>query len=117
MRLAGILGATAVALGAFGAHGLKSLPHIVADPSLLTTWETAARYHLVMAAVMAALAGRRVRWARRLLLSGLAVFSGSLYTLVLTEQRWLGAVTPLGGALMIAGFVSLAVRGERPEGT
>lgn len=113
MRLAGILGATAVALGAFGAHGLKSLAHIQADPGLLATWETAARYHLVMAAVVAALAGRRVRLARRLLLAGLTVFSGSLYVLVLTEQRWLGAITPIGGALMIAGFVVLAVRGER----
>jgi uncharacterized membrane protein YgdD (TMEM256/DUF423 family) len=113
MRLAGILGATAVALGAFGAHGLKGLPHIQADPALLTTWETAARYHLIIAAVMVGLAGRPARLARRLLVAGVGVFSGSLYALVLTEQRWLGAITPIGGALMIAGFVALAVRGER----
>ena len=81
------------------------------DAHALEIWHTAARYHLVHTVVLLALAAnaratqRRVTVAFAVLLGGLAVFSGSLYVLVLTGQRWLGAVTPLGGLALIAGWV------------
>jgi uncharacterized membrane protein YgdD (TMEM256/DUF423 family) len=105
--LAGVAGALGVGLGAFGAHGLKN---VVSDPSLLDTWETAARYHLVHALALGLVAAHpgQPRVAGGLFLLGMLLFSGSLYTLVLTEQRWLGAITPLGGLALIAGWLVLA---------
>ena len=107
-RWAGIAGALGVALGAFGAHGLK---RVVDDPHLLEVWDTGARYHLVHAVALLALAAlpNPSPWTARLWAAGVVVFSGSLYLLALTNQRWLGAITPLGGALLIAGWASLAV--------
>jgi len=104
---AGIAGALGVALGAFGAHGLRDA---VSDPGLLDTWHTAARYHLVHALALGLVAchPRPPRVAGGLFLAGLVLFSGSLYVLVLTEQRWLGAITPLGGLSFIAGWLVLA---------
>ena len=109
--------ALAVGLGAFGTHALE--PRIT--PERLATWETATRYHLVHAVVLVALGalGGRVpglRWVGGLLSAGVAVFSGSLYLLVLTDTPILGAVTPVGGVLLIAGWLTLAmaaVRGPR----
>jgi uncharacterized membrane protein YgdD (TMEM256/DUF423 family) len=105
--LAGIFGALGVALGAFGAHGLKN---VVSDPALLVTWETAARYHLLHALALGLVAAHPTtpRWAGILFIAGIALFSGSLYILVLTEQRWLGAITPIGGVCLIAGWLVLA---------
>lgn len=108
VRLAGIVGALGVALGAFGAHGLKQ---VVTDAHLLEVWDTAARYHLVHAVLLAVVAlhpGRPV-WATRLILAGICVFSGSLYAMTLTGVRALGAVTPVGGVLLIAGWLALAL--------
>jgi uncharacterized membrane protein YgdD (TMEM256/DUF423 family) len=95
-------GAVAIGLGAFGAHALGNL-----EPKLLKTWETAAHYHLVhsVALLVAAYTGRS--HAATLLAAGTGIFSGSLYALVLTGQRKLGAITPVGGLLMIAGWLSL----------
>jgi uncharacterized membrane protein YgdD (TMEM256/DUF423 family) len=106
--IAGIAGATGVALGAFGAHGLKGR---VTDPHLLEVWETAARYHLLHAVALAVVAIHPARpvWSGWLFLGGILIFSGSLYTMTLTGQRWLGAVTPVGGLLLIAGWVALAL--------
>jgi uncharacterized membrane protein YgdD (TMEM256/DUF423 family) len=109
MRLAGVMGALAVALGAFGAHGLKTR---IEDPHLLEVWDTAARYHLVHAVVLLVIAGRDVGpWPPRLLVAGIALFSGSLYLMTLTGARWLGAITPLGGVCFIAAWLLLAARG------
>ena len=107
VRAGAISGALAVALGAFGAHGLKSR----VAPELLATWHTAAAYHLVhaLAAVVAGSCGANTAGA--LLLGGQAVFSGSLYALVLTGEKRLGALTPLGGLALIAGWASLAWAG------
>lgn len=104
-----------MALSAFGAHGLRSrgLP---ADR--LDIWETAARYHLVHALLLVVLArtAPALRWAPRLLLSGTLIFSGSLYALVLLDVRRLGAVTPVGGLLLILGWIALAIEsGRRPS--
>lgn len=106
--IAGIAGATGVALGAFGAHGLKGR---VTDPHLLEVWETAARYHLLHAVALAVVAVHPARpaWSGWLFSAGILIFSGSLYTMTLTGQRWLGAVTPVGGLLLIAGWVALAL--------
>ena len=101
--------AVGVGLGAFGAHGLRSR----VGPDLLAVWETGVRYHLVHALGMLAVAWAVERWpgaglAGWLFLAGTVIFSGSLYVLVLSGHRWLGAVTPLGGLAFIAGWVWLA---------
>jgi len=103
--------AAGVALGAFGAHGLRSR----LAPDLLAIYETGVRYHLVhgLAACVAALfvrtgLGGRAQAAGWLFVAGIAIFSGSLYLLALTGTRWLGAVTPIGGVAWIAGWLLLA---------
>ena len=110
--LGGALGALGVALGAFGAHGLKSR----VAPEMVAIWETAAKYHLIHALALLATAWACDRWpgawtsaAGWLFAAGIAIFSGSLYALVLTGARALGAVTPLGGVAFIAGWISLAI--------
>ncbi|RYG36707.1 DUF423 domain-containing protein [bacterium] len=103
------LATAGVALGAFGAHGLKGR----VDASLIPTWETAAHYHqyhalaLIVIGLLPAAKGKNL--AANLLLAGLLVFAISLYVYVLSGVRILGAITPLGGAMMIAGWIVLAV--------
>lgn len=101
----------AVALGAFGAHGLRA--RIV--PDMLTTFEIGVRYqmyHALALLAVGAIAGRlptgAVSAAGWLFVAGTVIFSGSLYTLALSGQRWLGAVTPLGGLAFLAGWAVLA---------
>ena len=106
--------AVAVALGAFGAHGLKN--HL--DAYLMGVWEKAVLYHFFHAfgLLIVALAARagglndatasRVSW---LLLAGIILFSGSLYALALTRVTLLGAITPLGGLAFIAAWLWLGV--------
>lgn len=113
-RAAGVAGALGVALGAFGAHGLEGR---IDDPHLLEVWETAARYHLVHALALAAVAAHprapaRAGWAFVL---GIVLFSGSLYLMTLTGARWLGAITPLGGLSFIAGWLLLASSAPEPS--
>ena len=118
-RLAAVaagLGAVSVALGAFGAHGLEG----TVTPARLETWRTAASYglaHALAATAAGLLAGLRpstaALWAGRLLLTGAVVFSGSLYALVLLDVPALGAVAPVGGLAMIAGWAALAVAAWR----
>ena len=101
-RAGALLAALAIAAGAFGAHAAGSAK--AAD------WlRTGALYALVHGAAVAAFAGAHRR-AAPLLLTGAAVFAGTLWAMALGAPRWLGAVTPLGGALMIAGWVMVAVR-------
>lgn len=110
-----VLMAAGVALGAFGAHVLSTS----LTPDLLAIYETGVRYHLVhgMAAVLCVLLARggvrRAEGAGWLFVVGTVVFSGSLYVLALTGQRWLGAVTPVGGVCWIAGWLVLAVSALR----
>ena len=113
---AALAGAVAVALGAFGAHGLEEA--VSADR--LATWRTGATYHLAHA-LAAALAGglaalglsEAALWAGRLFLAGVVLFSGSLYALVLLDLPVLGAVAPLGGLCFIAGWAALALAAWR----
>lgn len=100
----------AVALGAFGAHGLSGR----LSPAELATFETAVRYQmyhalglLLVAAFSAAIPGFRGRLAGWAFTLGIFLFSGSLYVMVLSGQRWLGAVTPLGGVAFLAGWTAL----------
>jgi len=112
--------ALAVATGAFGAHGLRAM----VSPAQLAVWQTAVLYHLihglglfVIAALAAQLGGlsgsRPLRLAVWCLLLGVIVFSGSLYLLVLTNTPWLGAITPIGGAAFILGWLLLALAAWR----
>ena len=100
-----------VAAGAFGAHALRAR----LTPEDLAIFETAARYQMYHALALIGVAWAAARWpggaasaAGWLLVVGTIVFSGSLYLLVLTGPRWLGAVTPLGGLALLAGWAALA---------
>ena len=95
-----------VALGAFGAHGLRAL----LDPPALGWWHTAVQWQMWHALALVALAMAQPPMGRpaALLAIGTLVFSGSLYLMALTGARWLGMVTPLGGFLMIAGWAMVA---------
>jgi uncharacterized membrane protein YgdD (TMEM256/DUF423 family) len=112
-----INGFLAVALGAFGAHGLKNRLADVPDVARrLGWWETAAHYHLLHALALAilALACDRLpqRWLGRAgtaMLVGIALFSGSLYLMALSGVTALGAVTPIGGAALLAGWVAFGI--------
>ena len=103
-----------VAAGAFGAHGLSS--YFEQYPNLEGTFETAVRYHIYHALALFAAAwavGRwpsaLATWSGYLFVVGILIFSGSLYLLVMTRVRWLGAITPLGGVAFLAGWVCLFV--------
>ncbi len=102
-------GALAVAAGAFGAHALRG----EVDAQLVSTWTTAAHYHLLHSAVLLALGlfavstQRSVTLPATLFALGILLFSGSLYALVLTQQSWLGPLTPIGGLLLVAGWLAL----------
>ena len=98
-----LLGASGVALGAFGVHGLRA----VLSPEFLAIFETAVRYQLLHALLLVALGSRVRGWPPVALLVGTLVFSGSLYALVGTGIRLFGAVTPIGGVLLIAGWLGV----------
>eukprot|EP01127_Copromyxa_protea_P006236 TRINITY_DN16055_c0_g1_i1.p1 TRINITY_DN16055_c0_g1~~TRINITY_DN16055_c0_g1_i1.p1 ORF type:complete len:113 (+),score=22.62 TRINITY_DN16055_c0_g1_i1:1-339(+) len=99
--------ALAVTLGAFGAHGLKK--HV--EPAMLEVWSTSVNYHFIHAfgMILNALAPRTSERAGLAFLIGSCLFSGSLYALVLSQKKWLGAITPFGGLSFIAGWVLLAL--------
>ena len=114
--LAGVLGALGVAAGAFGAHGLAS--RVTAER--LAVFETGARYHLLHTLALLACAwlctqstSLSPRLAGALFVAGIVIFSGSLYLLVLLDQPKLGAITPIGGVSLIAGWIALAVAGAQ----
>lgn len=109
---AGILGATGVALGAFGAHGLREA---LTERGMTVAWETGARYQLLHAVALVGLAAwlqratgaadKRARWAATCWTAGVILFSGSLYLIALGGPRWLGPVTPIGGILLMLGWL------------
>lgn len=112
--LTGLNGAAAVALGAFGAHGLKGK---LTQSGMLTTWETAAQYHLAHAvACLGILAwsatsperGRRLHLVVLMWTIGCLLFAGSLYFLSLGGPRALGPVTPIGGLAFLIGWLLVA---------
>jgi uncharacterized membrane protein YgdD (TMEM256/DUF423 family) len=110
--LAGVNGFIAVSLGAFAAHGLKSM----LGPDLLATFQTGVQYHMYHSLALLAVgilvlqfpAQTGLRIAGFLFLAGIIIFSGSLYVLALSGIRWLGAITPIGGVAFLAGWALLA---------
>ena len=104
-----------MALGAFGAHGLRGR----IEERLLDTFQTAVQYQMIHALALLLVAVLMLQAGRSLTLDiaagafvvGILLFSGSLYGLVLTDMRWLGPVTPLGGLCFIAGWVALVAAG------
>lgn len=115
--LTALLAFTGVALGAFGAHGLKNAFEGLADGAQrIGWWETGVRYQLFHT-VAVGLTGviswhvtnRFTAWAAGFFTAGVVVFSGSLYVMCLTGMRGLGAVTPVGGVFFLAGWVAFAV--------
>jgi uncharacterized membrane protein YgdD (TMEM256/DUF423 family) len=110
--LAAILGFTGVALGAFGAHALA--PRFQQYPNLENPYKTGVQYHLYHALAMLGVAWVYTRWpggltaaSGILFLIGVVLFSGSLYLMTLTNNRKLGAITPLGGLAFLAGWACL----------
>jgi uncharacterized membrane protein YgdD (TMEM256/DUF423 family) len=108
IRIAAAFCFVAVALGAFGAHALKAT---LQSSGMLDAWNKAVLYHLVHAVALLALAlyGAGNRGAYLLLAAGILFFSGSLYMMALTNIRWLGAITPLGGLCFLAGWAWLII--------
>jgi uncharacterized membrane protein YgdD (TMEM256/DUF423 family) len=111
--LAGVVG---VALGAFGAHGLRSR----LSPEMLAVFETGVRYHMYHALAIVATASLASPQSSRLLLAsgwlfltGIIVFSGSLYLLALTGIRTFGAITPIGGVAFLLAWACLAIAAIR----
>jgi uncharacterized membrane protein YgdD (TMEM256/DUF423 family) len=111
-RIAATAGLLAVALGAFGAHGLKDL---LGHNGTTAIWEKAVFYHFIHAVMLFVLAERKnvpaVAWWSFLI--GIFFFSGSLYLLAVTNERWLGAVTPVGGISFLVGWTSLLFKAGR----
>jgi uncharacterized membrane protein YgdD (TMEM256/DUF423 family) len=108
-KTAAIAGLCAVALGAFGAHMLRAHLDSLGTAQI---WQTGVLYHLVHAVVLLVLSswGPVPKWSFRLLLTGVIIFSGSLYLLAVTGFRWLGAITPLGGLALLAGWFALCLK-------
>lgn len=114
-RIAAATGFLAVALGAFGAHGLKD---ILAQNGTAAVWEKAVFYHSIHAIMLFLVAGRKpfaagAWWS---FLAGILIFSGSLYLLAVTNLKWLGAITPVGGLSFLVGWAWLFWSAARKPG-
>ncbi|MGB0712784.1 MAG: DUF423 domain-containing protein [Gammaproteobacteria bacterium] len=117
IALGALNGAFAVGMGAFGAHGLRGR----IEERLFDAYQTGAEYHLLHAVALVVVGlmarttppdapgGMAVRLAGWSMLSGMVLFSGSLYVMAVTGLRFLGAITPLGGTAFILAWVALAV--------
>ena len=114
IKLAAVLGALAVAIGAFGAHGLES---VLIEYDRVQTFETGVQYHfyhalaILLTGIIIAQWGdhKLLRYSAFSFMGGIVVFSGSLYVLSLTNVTWLGAITPIGGIAFILGWVLLLI--------
>ena len=107
-----LLAGLGVALGAFGAHGLRDS----LSPAALGWWQTAVDYqmwHALALVALSALGLPRPWLSASMIGAGVTIFSGSLYAMALTDARWLGAITPLGGSLMILGWLVLVIQAVR----
>ena len=111
-RIAAAAGFFAVVLGAFGAHGLKT---ILAQNETTSNWEKAVFYHFIHAVMLFVLAllPRLPKVAWWSFLAGIVLFSGSLYLLAVTEAHWLAIITPFGGVAFIVGWVCLMLHPPR----
>ena len=111
-NVAAIFGFLGVLLGAFGAHALQGR---LAALGTTETWRTAVLYHLIHGVALLTLSAWRPipKVAFYLILFGVAIFSGSLYLLALTHWTWIGAIAPLDGLGMLAGWLALLARNSR----
>ncbi len=115
--LGGVNGFLAVALGAFGAHGLKAR----VGPEMLEVYQTGVQYHTTHALALIAVGiaahwapdSRYLKGAGWLFLVGIILFSGSLYLLSVTGDRWLGTITPVGGGFFLIGWLALSIAALR----
>ena len=107
-RIAAALCLLAVGLGAFGAHALKAT---LQSSGMLDVWNKAVLYHFLhaLALIVLPLYGAGNRDAYFLIAAGIVFFSGSLYALALTNVRWIGAITPIGGLCFLAGWAWLII--------
>ena len=112
LMTAAIFLALAVAIGAFGAHGLKSQ----LSEEMIQIFKTGVEYHfyhalglMLIGVIAISFPSKLLNWSAIFLSAGIVLFSGSLYVLAITGIKWLGAVTPLGGVGFIAGWVLLFV--------
>jgi len=104
MIISAVLGFLGVAIGAFGAHGLK---HIV-PAELLPSFDTGVRYHLIHAVVLLVLAKQEhLNLSRILILTGIILFSFSLYLYVITGIRSIAMITPIGGFFLLSGWLMI----------
>jgi uncharacterized membrane protein YgdD (TMEM256/DUF423 family) len=114
-QIAAATGFLAVVLGAFGAHGLKE---ILAQNGTIGVWEKAVFYQFIHAVMLFVIAGRKpfasVAWWS--FIAGILIFSGSLYLLAVTNLKWLGAVTPVGGLSFLVGWAWLFWSAARKPG-
>ena len=114
-KIAAIIGFFGVLFGAFGAHVLRSFLEQLGTAEL---WRTAVLYHLMHAVVLLIMSGWRPipRFGYCVLLIGVVIFSGSLYAMALTNFKWFGAITPIGGIGMLSGWLALVLaKGDGPE--
>ena len=113
LALGSLNAALAVLLGAFGAHALKDR----LDESMMNVYQTAIQYHfyhalgLVLVGILALHfpSSSLLRWSGTALIAGILLFSGSLYLLAISNVRWLGMITPIGGMAFVTGWVLLLV--------
>lgn len=130
LRTGAIWGFLAVAIGAFGAHGLKerfeslgSRPGGLSAERLTANFQTGTQYHMYCALALLAVGllghvgrgGVALDASGWLLLAGSLLFSGSLYVMGVTGEKWLGAITPFGGLAILAGWIALAVAAGVPS--
>ena len=110
LQVGAVLAGLGVALGAFGDHALKTR----LDPQMLANFETGVRYQMYAALALMVLGTQASQTrAPTPLLLGALIFSGSLYLMAATGLRWLGAITPIGGVLMIVGLALAALDAGR----
>lgn len=108
----GLLGLSSVLLGAFGAHGLRNL----VSAASISSWQTGVSYQMFHALALLFIGlwlrqggAKLLNWAAILFSLGILTFSGSIYLLVLFQVSWIGPITPLGGLLLIAGWLCLCL--------
>ncbi len=121
LTISGICGFLGVAIGAFGAHGLKIR---LSTLGTLASFETGVQYHFIHTLSLLAVAillrsnpdSALLKSSGYLFLAGIIVFSGSLYILSITGQKWWGAITPIGGVCFLAGWITLTVAAIKNPG-
>ena len=117
-RLGALMGVLGVCLGAFGSHALKP---ILETNGTLETYKTGVLYHLIHTSLIIVIANSRyhtkkaVRAIGYLSIAGIILFSGSLYLMSILSWKWLGPITPLGGLLFIAAWITSAVYTKKQE--